>query len=154
MKNRMVIKHEISSMNNKVDESTLSSEKKNIILPIKPQYAFKILDGEKKYEYRKKLCKNQIDKIYVYATSPVKMIVGELEVANKICMDKAEMWEYTQEYAGITKKDYDKYFEKMSYACAYEAGGVKKYKSPVTLNQVGIEYVLQSYVYVPELEIE
>ena len=51
---------------------------KNIVLPIKPEYADKILNGQKKYEYRKNICTDNIEKIYVYATSPVKAIIGEL----------------------------------------------------------------------------
>lgn len=41
-------------------------EKENIIMPIKPVFAEKILSGEKKYEYRKQLCKKEINKIYIY----------------------------------------------------------------------------------------
>lgn len=128
-------------------------EKENIILPIKPVFVGKILSGEKKYEYRKKLCQKEINKIYIYSTSPVKMIIGEVEVVNKLSMDKEKMWQKTQRYAGITKKFYDQYFEYQDYACAYEIGGVKQYRLPVTLESIGIEYVPQSFVYVGELEL-
>lgn len=128
-------------------------EKENIILPIKPVFADKILSGEKKYEYRKKLCKKVINKIYIYATAPVKMIIGEAEVVKKINMDKEILWRKTQRYAGITKKFYDQYFEYQDYACAYEIGEVKQYKLPVTLENMGIGYVPQSFIYVGELDL-
>ena len=38
----------------------------SILLSIKPEYVEKILSGEKRYEFRRKLCKDEIDKIYVY----------------------------------------------------------------------------------------
>lgn len=128
-------------------------EKENIILPIKPAYADKILSGEKKYEYRKKLCRKEVNKIYIYSTAPVKMIIGEVEVVNKISMGKENLWRETKRYAGITKKFYDQYFEYQEYACAYEIGEVKQYRLPVTLESIGIEYVPQSFIYVGELEL-
>ena len=66
-------------------------EKENIILPIKPVFAEKILSGEKKYEYRKRLCIKEINKIYIYATVPVKMIIGEVgvvEIGRASCRER------------------------------------------------------------------
>lgn len=128
-------------------------EKENIILPIKPVFAEKILSGEKKYEYRKRLCKKEIGKIYIYATAPVKMIIGEAGVIGKLNMDKEKLWQETQRYAGITKKFYDKYFEYQDCACAYEIGEAREYRFPVALDSIGIEYIPQSFIYVGELEL-
>lgn len=128
-------------------------EKENIILPIKPVFADAILSREKKYEYRKQLCKKEINKIYIYATAPVKMIIGEAEVVSKLSMDKEKLWQETQMYAGITKKFYDQYFEFQDCARAYRIGGVKRYGVPVTLKNIGIEYAPQSFIYVGELEL-
>lgn len=129
-------------------------EKKNIILPIKPLFAEKVLSGEKKYEYRKKLCQKEINKIYLYSTSPVKMIVGEAEVVDKMRMDKDLLWAKTRGQAGITKEFYDQYFARQDYACAYKIGDVKSYSRPIALHRIGIEHVPQSFIYVDEIEIE
>ncbi len=51
-----------------------------ILLPIKPEYANKIIKRTKLYEYRKTVCKRKIDKIVIYSTSPVKKIIAEVEV--------------------------------------------------------------------------
>lgn len=126
-------------------------KKENIILPIKPIYAEKILLGEKKYEYRKRLCKKRIDKIYIYASAPVKMIIGEADIINKMSMDKEKLWRKTQKYAGITKEFYDQYFENQECAYAYSIGKVKRYRFPISLGSIGIEFVPQSFVYVGEL---
>lgn len=116
-------------------------------------YAEKILNGEKKFEYRKKLCKKDIKKIYVYATVPVKKIIGEVKVVKKLEMDKEELWEKTQEYSGTSKAFYDKYFEKQELACAYQLGEVKRYDYPITLESQGIQAVPQSFMYCEELKI-
>jgi len=48
----------------------------NAILSIKPQYANAILKKEKTVEFRKKVFKNEVDRVYIYSSSPVKRIVG------------------------------------------------------------------------------
>ena len=85
-------------MNNNNEQ--LLSSRRNIVLPIKPSYADKIISGEKKYEYRKRLCKDSIDKIYIYATSPVKRIIGEVKVLQKLNQKKEILWEISKEKIG------------------------------------------------------
>lgn len=127
---------------------------KNIILPIKPEYAEKILHNEKKFEYRKKLCIENIDKIYIYATSPVKRIIGEADVLEKIIMDKRELWELSKAEAGITEMYYEEYFQSNKKACAYKLGNVKKYQESIDLKEIGVYYIPQSFSYVGNIIIE
>ena len=46
------------------------------ILSIKPIYANQILAGTKKVEFRKRKFKEEVRKVYIYASVPVKQIVG------------------------------------------------------------------------------
>lgn len=49
-----------------------------VLLSIKPEFVEKIFSGEKRFEYRKSIFKQQnIDTIVIYSTMPVGMIVGE-----------------------------------------------------------------------------
>lgn len=42
-----------------------------ILLSIKPEYVYKILDGTKKFEYRRTVFKNKnVDSMVIYATLP------------------------------------------------------------------------------------
>ena len=75
-----------------------------ILLPIKPEYANKIVDKIKLYEYRKNICKKKIDKIVIYSTAPVKKIIGEVEVKEVICDSPDRIWKKTENYSGISKK--------------------------------------------------
>ena len=53
-----------------------------VLLSIKPQYADKILSGDKKFEFRRLLYKSpNVKKIIIYATSPVMRVIGEFDVA-------------------------------------------------------------------------
>lgn len=121
---------------------------KNIILPIKPEYADKILSGQKKYEYRKNICTDNIEKIYVYATSSVKAIIGELEVVEKMIMNKDTLWEFSEKHSGITKEFYEGYYKNSEFAYAYKIGKVKRYNKCIELKDIGINYIPQSYIYV------
>ena len=40
----------------------------------------------------------------VYATSPVKAIIGELEVVERMIMNKDNLWEFSEKHSGITKE--------------------------------------------------
>ncbi len=136
----------------KVSDGVGNLFEKSIILPIKPIYAEKILNQIKKYEFRKKICADNIDKIYLYATAPVKGIVGEAVVVEKIVMNKDKMWALTKEKSGITSSYYDQYFQNSEKACAYMLGEVRRYDKLVPLKDVGICYVPQSYVYVENIK--
>lgn len=123
----------------------------NILLPIKPCYVNRILSNEKLYEYRKTLCKKDINKMYIYSTAPVKRIVGEAEVVEKICMEKEELWNRTKAESGITEEFYKEYFANQDLACAYHLSNIKKYKDSIPLENVGIYYPPQSYVYIGDI---
>lgn len=130
---------------------TSFNNKRNIILPIAPKYITKILSGQKKYEYRKKLCKNEIYRIYLYATTPVKGIVGEAEVIDKLEENPERLWDLTSSTAGIDKDFFYKYFSGSIKAGAYKLGGVKKYKNKILLNSIGIDYAIQSFKYISDI---
>lgn len=50
-----------------------------VLLSIKPKYVQKILDGTKRYEYRKVNFARRIDKIIIYSSYPVKKMLGRLK---------------------------------------------------------------------------
>ena len=118
-----------------------------ILLPIKPEYANKIVSQTKLYEYRKNICKRDIDKIVLYSTSPVKRIIAEVEVKSIITNTPDKLWNETKQYAGISKTKYMKYFANKDIAYAYKLGKVMVYDKPKKLKDIGIDYYPQSYVY-------
>lgn len=119
-----------------------------ILMPINPCYVEEILSGRKKYEYRKiKPKRNDIEKIIIYSTSPVKKVVAEAEVEAIIEETPEKIWELTKDYSGITKRSYYNYYKNKEKAIAYKLGRVKKYKEPKNLSEFGINYIPQSFVY-------
>jgi len=119
-----------------------------VLLSIKPQFASKIFDGSKKYEFRKTIFKrNNIKKVVVYASSPIQRVIGEFEIEGIISDTIKKVWEKTSEFSGITKEIYESYFSNKDMAHAIKIGSVKKYASPKYLDDYNIFFAPQSFVY-------
>jgi predicted transcriptional regulator len=120
-----------------------------ILLSIKPEFAFKIFDGTKKYEFRKSISKrNDINKVVVYASSPIQQVIGEFEIVQILNDDREIIWNITKETAGITKQFYDEYFADRDKAFAIQVGRVKKYAQPKLLSDFDLIVAPQSFVYI------
>lgn len=118
-----------------------------ILLSIKPEYVESIFNGTKTFEYRKSKCRKSIDKIVIYSTSPVMMVVGEADVKNIIINSPKEVWETTKNQSGISKNFFDSYYSGKNMAVAFQLCNVHKYKKPITLKQLGVKNAPQSYIY-------
>ena len=121
-----------------------------VLLSIKPEYAEKILNGEKKFEFRRVLPKNKgITRVIIYATLPIGKVVGEFEIAELISESPVRLWEMTAEFSGITENFFDSYFEGRKIAHAIKVGKVKKYKRNKELSDILPSGVApQSFCYV------
>lgn len=118
-----------------------------ILLSIKPEYVEKLFDGSKKYEFRRKICKNQVSRIVVYATSPIMKVIGEMEVKQTLENAPMHLWNQTQEYAGISKELFFKYFRGCAIAYGYEIGHTIRYDKAKDLSEYGITTAPQSFIY-------
>lgn len=121
-----------------------------VLLSIKPEYADKILSGEKRFEFRKSIFKKEgIRTVIIYATMPVGKVIGEFNIKN-ILSDKPEfIWDRTRDLSGITKSFFDSYFYERSKAYAIEVESVKKYDTPICLSDIktGLK-APQSFTYI------
>lgn len=122
-----------------------------MLLSINPQYVEHIFSGKKRYEYRKFRCRKDIDKIIIYSTAPVKLVVGEVNISEVIEDNLEVVWEKTKKYSGITKDFFDKYYTGKKQAVAYGLGELKKYSKPLKLEDIGISHAPQSYVYMKNM---
>lgn len=121
---------------------------KRIIISINPQHVENIIKGIKKYEYRTKAAKEDISSILIYSTYPEMKIVAEAEISEVLEMTPHDLWNETKEYSGISKMFYDKYFQNRVVAYAYKLGVVKVFKEAKSLQDFGVKYPPQSFVYV------
>lgn len=122
--------------------------KKKIVISINPEYVESILNGTKKYEYRTKAAKHDINKIIIYETTPVKKIVAEAEIIEILEMSPKDLWKKTKDFSGISKTFFDLYFKDRSIAYAYKLGNVVRYDEPLELSDFGLKCAPQSFVYI------
>lgn len=119
----------------------------SILLSIKPEYVEKIFAGTKEYEFRKVKCKEHVDKIIIYSTTPVMKVVGEAMVEHLLTDSPDVIWEQTKQKAGIDSNLFNKYYFGKKRAFAYKLCNVMKYSIPKELSSYGIKQAPQSFIY-------
>lgn len=117
----------------------------NAILSIKPQFVKEIVAGRKRFEFRKAVFKQQVEKVYVYASAPVSRIVGEFQPVDILAGEPDIVWKQTKKFSGITEKFYKEYFAGKQTAYAIVIQNFVKYDKPIEL-PVGV-HAPQSYCY-------
>lgn len=121
-----------------------------ILLSINPKHVENIMNGTKRYEFRKKACKRPVNKILIYSTNPVMRVVGEAEVEDILIDDPEVVWKKTQKSSGIDKIFFDQYYEDRTQAVAYKLKNVIQYGEPKELKDYGISSAPQSFQYIDE----
>lgn len=124
--------------------------RKSVLLSIKPDFAFKIFEGTKKYEFRKSIFKSsRVEIVVVYASSPVQKVIGEFEIENILSAYPEDLWEKTKKYSGITKEYFHKYFADKQTGYAIKIKTTKRYQEPLRLKEdFDIQYAPQSFIYI------
>ena len=126
-----------------------------VLLSIKPEYAEKILNGTKRFEYRKAVPRNEsVRTVVIYATMPVGKVVGEFEVGGVLREKPSVLWNRTKEASGITRAFFDSYFSGRDEASAIAVRKPKRYAKPKNLQDVsGSATPPQSFQYLAEAEL-
>lgn len=106
-----------------------------VLLSIRPEFAEKIFQKEKRFEFRKSVFKNkEVKSVIVYATMPIGKVVGEFEIDGIIEGKPACVWEETKGFAGISLNFFTSYFSGRDKAFAIKVGEVTKYDNPLDLD--------------------
>lgn len=120
-----------------------------VLLSIKPEFAEKIFDGSKQYEFRRTIFKNpDIKKIVVYASSPVQKVIGEFEIEHIMKMDLNGLWEQTKTNSGISEEFFYKYFANKEEGFAIKIINTRKYKVPKCIRAHFNATPPQSFLYI------
>ena len=119
-----------------------------LLLSINPEYVERILSHEKRFEFRKNRCKDDVDRLIIYCTNPVKKVVGEARIVRVIVDTPEAVWSETEHASGITREFFDSYYSGRDLAVAYELSDVIEYDEPKELSDYGVSWPPQSYCYV------
>lgn len=108
-----------------------------VLLSIKPEYAEKILEGNKRYEFRKAIPKVPgITTVVIYATKPVSKVIGEFDIDRVLSDKPSELWSITSKFSGITRRFFNEYFHGCDTAYAIKVKKVRRYKEPLDLSLI------------------
>jgi len=120
-----------------------------VLLSIKPEFAYKIFDGIKRYEYRRAIFKrDNITRVLVYASSPISMVIGEFEIEDIICDELSSLWQQTSKYSGISEEYFYSYFNEREKGYAIKIKTSTQYQNPLSLKEEFKVTPPQSFVYV------
>jgi len=119
-----------------------------VLLSIKPEFALKIFDGSKRYEYRRAIFKNEeVSRVIVYASDPIKQIIGEFEIEDILHDEPQSLWVKTKHHGGISEKRFFDYFTNKSKGYAIKVKAPRMYDDPLPLSSLMISSPPQSYMY-------
>lgn len=123
-----------------------------ILLSIKPQYAQSILDGSKRFEFRKRIHRDpRVNTVVIYATKPVGQVVGEFSIADIHSESPVALWQRTKDFSGISEEFFSEYFQDRDIGHAIEIKKVRKYRTPKSIKDVLPSGVPpQSYAYLTD----
>ncbi len=120
-----------------------------VLLSIKPEFAEKIFDGTKRYEFRRSIFKEEnITKVIVYASSPLQQVIGEFEIADIFSLNPKALWKKTKRYSGISEKYFFNYFYDKEIGHAIKIKNVKRYRKPLSLKENFNTIPPQSFSYI------
>tara|TARA_R110000796_G_scaffold132940_2_gene248440 strand:- start:16038 stop:16478 length:441 start_codon:yes stop_codon:yes gene_type:complete len=123
----------------------------SVILSIKPIYAQAIMSGSKKVEFRKKIFKRQVDKIFVYSSSPEKKIIGFFTIKEIIENSPEKLWEEFNEVGGIEKNDFFNYYQDSETGFSIKISEVEKFENGIEPSDFFENFCApQSFIYLEE----
>ena len=111
------------------------------MMSIKPQYAFRLLSGEKRVEFRRRSAAKRITHIVVYATRPVGAVVGVLEIDDLTEGTPSALWQAFSNVGGICRADFFEYFSGSTTGVAYIVGKAWSCVEAQELGDVGLPKV-------------
>jgi predicted transcriptional regulator len=123
-----------------------------VLLSIKPEFAERIFDGTKRFEFRRAIYANRaVQTVVVYVTRPIGRIVGEFDVDGIVEAAPECLWAETHAHAGINRDFFDAYFDGRSRGFAIRVGEVRRYDTPLVPQDIIDNFTPpQSYMYVDD----
>ncbi len=123
------------------------------MLSIKPRFAQAILDGRKKFEFRRAIFRDPgVERVVIYASRPTQRVIGEFSIAAVHSLPPEELWRRTHKHAGIDHSYFEAYFSGRDVGHALEVGSRTRYEEPLELEAAyGINRPPQSFCYLEDV---
>ena len=134
---------------------TLDLFRHDFVLSIKPEYATKIIAGQKTVELRRRFPTSTVTGalVYIYATVPIQAVIGWATIAEVQLLPVAKIWEKYRTVAHIENDDFKDYFGDLKEGCVLVLERPEALGSPISLAALKekLKFVApQSYCYADE----
>ncbi len=121
------------------------------LLSIRQHYANAIVNGKKKVEFRKTKFSKDIKSVVIYATSPLKQVLGYFEICHIEEATPRYLWIKHKDIGFIDYEDFNKYYTSPKYGIAIVIRTVWVLKKPVKLSDLDLRLSApQSFSYFPK----
>lgn len=121
-----------------------------VLMSIKPDYAHKILSGEKTAEFRKVCFGPNINKVYIYSSSPEKKIIGYFEIEKIERNSPTSLWQKYGDKGCIDSSLFYEYYKSVQKGTAICIKYAKRLRQEVRIDDVfDVKLrVPQNYIYI------
>jgi predicted transcriptional regulator len=112
--------------------------KKDVVLSVRPLYSEKIILGKKTVELRRRfpVSSPRGTIAYIYSTSPVRAMVGSVEIEGVHKLPIPEIWKKFGKMAQIDRNDFDGYFSGLEVGFALKFRNVRPFIRPIDLSEL------------------
>jgi predicted transcriptional regulator len=130
------------------------TQSKDFLVSVRPQYATKILDGQKTVELRRRFPESGSvgATVFIYSSSPIRALVGRAKIKDVQKLSVPEIWKAHSDAACISRKDFYRYFSGVKFGYAITLSAVRP-MAHVTAGHLASQFGIvppQSYRYVEE----
>ncbi|MFA5565178.1 MAG: ASCH domain protein [Acidimicrobiia bacterium] len=118
------------------------------LLSIHPRHAEAILKGKKLVELRRRTLASDVTHVLIYATTPIKAVVGWFQIEGIEANSKTKLWDSHGAVTGISRKEFQDYFAGAATAFAIKVGDVRRLDPAISLDEIpGVRRAPQSFQY-------
>lgn len=125
-----------------------SADRQVALISVHPEYADKLLSGEKRVELRKTRFSRDLTHLLIYATAPLSAVLGWVRVAGVDHAPPTPVWERHKTHAGISRRAFRDYFRGRRLATAIRVDSPSRLERPLKLSEIDPELrAPQSFCY-------
>jgi predicted transcriptional regulator len=125
---------------------------KDIILSIKYKYAKAIIEGQKQYEFRGWIWKNEVRYVYLYSSEKIHKIIARFKIKQVINDIPSQIWIKLKDKSGVTEEDFFSYIKMFDYDIIYAIEisnlEVLEFDNYIPLKKLDIKNAPQRFKYI------
>lgn len=112
------------------------SDRRVALISIHPEFAERILNGEKQVELRRSRLHGAISHLVIYATAPIGAVLGWVRVTSIESASPTKVWDTHKKHAGISRARFREYYKGCRSAVAIHVSEPEPLPRPLHLNEI------------------